>query len=101
MPSHKIWILSLINKVIEAFNVLYPAFANRTEVLKMIHDVIVGGMTFLDPVQEWFESKYAASREQDERRRKRTRVARSENVGVISKVERTAVRRSLRRLVRH
>src|SRR5207249_7751586 len=39
-------------------------------------------------------------REQDERRRTRARVARSGSVEVISKVERTAVRRSLHRLVR-
>ena len=37
---------------------------------------------------------------QDERRRTRARVARSESAEVISKVERTAVRRSLHRLVR-
>src|SRR5438552_5022621 len=37
---------------------------------------------------------------QDERRRTRARVARSESVEVISKVERTAVRRSLHRMVR-
>src|SRR5437773_5129539 len=39
-------------------------------------------------------------REQDERRRARSRVARSGSVEVISKVERTAVRRSLHRMVR-
>src|SRR6266536_5044745 len=37
---------------------------------------------------------------QDERRQTRARVARSESAEVISKVERTAVRRSLHRLVR-
>jgi hypothetical protein len=39
-------------------------------------------------------------REQDERRRTRARVDRSGSVEIISKVERTAVRRSLHRLVR-
>src|SRR5206468_7947592 len=37
---------------------------------------------------------------QDERRRTRARVARGGSVEIISKVERTAVRRSLHRLVR-
>jgi hypothetical protein len=39
-----------------------------------------------------------AQREQDERRRTRPRVARSENIEVILRVERTPVRRSLHRL---
>src|SRR5437773_9680117 len=42
----------------------------------------------------------APNETQDERRRTRARVARSESAEVISKVERTAVRRSLHRMVR-
>src|SRR2546430_14388596 len=41
-----------------------------------------------------------AEREQDERRRTRARVARTESVEVISKVEGTTVPRSLHRMVR-
>ena len=43
------------------------------------------------------EDLLTAQRDQDERRRTRARVGRSENVEIISKVERTAVRRSLHR----
>src|SRR3989440_10510758 len=50
----------------------------------------------------WDRSRFAdgSNETQDERRRTRARVARSESVEVISKVERTAVRRSLHRMVR-
>ena len=45
------------------------------------------------------DSRIASNETQDERRRTRARVARSESAEVISKVERTAVRRSLHRLI--
>jgi hypothetical protein len=62
-------------------------------------EVADADFALLAAVTDHVSGKRESQREQDERRRTRVCVARSEGVEVISKVERTAVRRSLHRVV--